>query len=238
MKKFRVLISLVALALTSQPMFCQIKTETAFQIGSYKYSEESAATIYVDFSVEYVVSSMNPDVASNINSAIMQHVFGRQEVSTVPDMLEKFRDNVVEEYRSDSDGANWSRTGKAYFTTNYGQYRSYVLEFTSNEGASKPMVNKIGTVFNMKSGKEVDVTEFFLPGYDMTLCPKISSHRNDGKNAGVKYYSDKLISTNNYTVSSKGITFIYNPYDVAPASAGVIEITVPWSELKTIINKD
>ena len=238
MKKSGVLILTAVLALSCQYAFCQIKTETAFQIGSYKYSDESSASIYVDFSVEYVVSSMNSSVASNINSAIIQHVFGKQEEASVPRMLEQFKDNVVEEYRSESDGANWSRTGKSYFSTNYGQYRSYVLEFTSNEGASKPMVNKIGTVFNMKSGKEVDVTEFFLPGYDMTLCPVISRLRNDGKNAGVKYYSDKLISTNNYTVSSKGITFIYNPYDVAPASAGVIEITVPWSEIKSIINKD
>ena len=34
-----------------------------------------------------------------------------------------------------------------------------------------------------------------------------------------------------YTVNEKGITFYYQPYDIAPYVFGVITITIPWEEL-------
>ena len=35
-----------------------------------------------------------------------------------------------------------------------------------------------------------------------------------------------------YVNNENGITFYYQPYDVAPYVFGVIEITVPWEELR------
>ena len=38
-------------------------------------------------------------------------------------------------------------------------------------------------------------------------------------------------ASDSFTVGENGITFYYQPYDVAPYVFGVIEITVPWEEL-------
>ena len=45
------------------------------------------------------------------------------------------------------------------------------------------------------------------------------------------------LSNNNFMVTPRGIVFVYNPYDIAPYDNGIIHITVPWSELKSILVK-
>jgi hypothetical protein len=34
-----------------------------------------------------------------------------------------------------------------------------------------------------------------------------------------------------FEVTDNGLVVIFNPYQVAPYSAGIIEITIPWSQL-------
>jgi len=248
MKKFKIILIPLALALCTVPVAAQnVKLETTTQTGDYKLYESGTPSLSIDFSLEFASSANDPAIFKNINNAIIKHIFGNQTQAPMPKMLENFAASVVKEYRQENADAirskssdsslNWRRTGKARFTTTYGYYRSYEIDVTTEDGGIRPIVSKIGTVFNMKTGKEMGVDEFLLPAYDEVLGPVLNKHKYDGNNAGVKYNTDKLISTDNFKVSSKGITFIYNPYEVASPSAGVIEILVPWSDLKTIINK-
>ena len=46
------------------------------------------------------------------------------------------------------------------------------------------------------------------------------------------FFVDRIEPSDSFTVGENGITFYYQPYDVAPYVFGVIEITVPWEELR------
>ena len=39
----------------------------------------------------------------------------------------------------------------------------------------------------------------------------------------------------NFSISDKGVTYIYNHYEIAPYSMGIIRITIPWEDLNDII---
>lgn len=36
----------------------------------------------------------------------------------------------------------------------------------------------------------------------------------------------------NFAVSEEGVTWTYNPYEIAPYSMGIIDLTVTWADLK------
>ena len=44
-----------------------------------------------------------------------------------------------------------------------------------------------------------------------------------------------LAANGNFEVGKEGITFYYNPNEIAPPILGVIAIRIPWSELSDIL---
>ena len=50
------------------------------------------------------------------------------------------------------------------------------------------------------------------------------------------YFEDFAPPPENFTFSPKGITFHWDPYEIAPYSEGPIEVTLPYKELGDIWN--
>lgn len=47
-----------------------------------------------------------------------------------------------------------------------------------------------------------------------------------------------ILPNNNFYFDDKGLSFVYNQYEIAPYSAGMIEFTIPWGDLKELLNRD
>lgn len=52
------------------------------------------------------------------------------------------------------------------------------------------------------------------------------------------YFSEEVIPTENFSVTERGMEFVYQQADLAPASMPAVSFTVSWSELKDIIKAD
>ena len=39
----------------------------------------------------------------------------------------------------------------------------------------------------------------------------------------------------NFSVGKEGITWYFNPYDIAPYALGVIDVTLSWDQLKPLL---
>jgi len=46
----------------------------------------------------------------------------------------------------------------------------------------------------------------------------------------------EVVPNGNFYLNSEGIVFVYNQYEIAPYSDGLIEITLPYAQIKTLIN--
>lgn len=46
---------------------------------------------------------------------------------------------------------------------------------------------------------------------------------------------DDIVPNENFWLSEKGIHYSYNQYEIAPYAMGVIDVTVPYSELTDIL---
>ena len=51
-----------------------------------------------------------------------------------------------------------------------------------------------------------------------------------------KLFENSVESTSNFCITPKGILFLYNPYEIAAYAYGEIELFIPFSEIKSVVN--
>ena len=95
-------------------------------------------------------------------------------------------------------------------------------------------------VFDKNTGDVVPEEAFFVDGYREPVAALLQAHlpealEND-KDALAAVFEPGLLGPNGlYEVTKDGVTWYYQPYDIAPYYLGVISITVPWNELKPYV---
>ena len=58
---------------------------------------------------------------------------------------------------------------------------------------------------------------------------------NELKEAGY-LYSMEMFASENFILNDETITFVYNPYEIAPYAVGSIELVITYSEVSQILN--
>ena len=85
--------------------------------------------------------------------------------------------------------------------------------------------------------------DLFVDGYVPELTKIIQSHllKTYGKQTAQEleesegiYVSD-LTPNDNFAIGAKGLTYCYNPYEIAPYAMGIIEIFIPYEALTNIL---
>ena len=96
------------------------------------------------------------------------------------------------------------------------------------------------------TGRQLALSDIFVPGYEQRLSSRLQkalcSYVGVGslqelKNQGYLYSMD-MFSSENFILGEEAITFIYNPYEIAPYEKGSIELTLAYSELDDILKND
>ena len=48
-------------------------------------------------------------------------------------------------------------------------------------------------------------------------------------------YVADLTSNDNFRLDDKGMTYTYNPYEIAPFAIGIIEVFIPYEEVRQLL---
>jgi len=122
---------------------------------------------------------------------------------------------------------------------------SYQICDYGYEGGAHPNSYTGCVNIDLKIGTEINLTNIFNEGYETTLIPKILSsmmlYFNVTDEEGLNEY---LFDMNNITISEnfyltkKGICFVYNEYEIAPYSSGIIMAYIPFKDLSDILRTD
>ena len=115
------------------------------------------------------------------------------------------------------------------------------------EGGAHPNTNFNFKNFNLRSGKEIKLSDVFTGDY-IPLLNKIAERKfrkiykiPENKNlekAGFYFKKGVFKLNDNYSFSSYAVTFQFNPYEVAAYVFGAPEIVIPYTEIKGIIKPD
>ena len=119
----------------------------------------------------------------------------------------------------------------------------YFENYTGGAHGSHSLTHHI---FSMETAKRLTEEDIFVEDYQEPLSKIIVSHLvKENKAASAKeledmgFFSvDEIFPNDNFLIDDTGITYTFNEYEIAPYSAGRINVHIPFDELDTILKKE
>ncbi|WP_148257819.1 RsiV family protein [Leadbettera azotonutricia] len=111
-------------------------------------------------------------------------------------------------------------------------------------GGAHGMQEKTWYVIDKKANETIRRSDVFKPGSEGQLQELIESalrkrdklESYEALSSGV-YFEDTVEITDNYFFSRTGVGFHWDPYEIAPYSEGIIEIILPYGDLRSLLNQ-
>lgn len=247
----------LAVATTSLIFACDNATEVAtYENKVYKPLEfvDSCGITVMD-TVEYYSSCREgADVMAKVNGLIVDLCYGDEFAGlSVPDAARAASDGFVSDYLKFCEelaatpaipedavfpsmaSLNYEYKCLGRFTTSYKDLRSYEAFRFSYTGGAHGNYGWTYLIFDTKTGDKVAVGDLFKEnseaGVTALIKEALAEIYGPADSDGVFYDGDAELFTPNVKVSEEGVTWCYNPYEIAPYSSGALFATVGWDAL-------
>ena len=253
MKTIRLFVAAAAAILLLTGCARELKTATATGAGSVPLTEDSEIGLSYDYSIEYVLGGIPKAAREKINAAIVRNLLfdDAPEDGDVPAACRRWAGDCEAAYRADTeqladsvdeDAAwilNWSYSAGGAFATackarNWQSYRSSAAEYT---GGAHGMYGETWYVFDLETGETVREADFLDPA-----CTEEVAELMTGRILTVLEEADAADAllgnpypNGNFSVDDAGVTWHFNPYEIAPYAMGVLEASLRWEELKPFL---
>ena len=118
----------------------------------------------------------------------------------------------------------------------------YTADVDYYEGGAHGMNQRIVMNFDNATGRLLTLDDVFVPGYQQQLSERLlqalmekteSEDLADLKDKGYLYATD-MFASENFALGDDAITFVYNPYEIAPYAFGLIELEIDNDDLKEL----
>jgi hypothetical protein len=92
------------------------------------------------------------------------------------------------------------------------------------------------TCVNLDYGTIITLKDIFIEDCEEALISIIKSKLAENpQELEQNYWVDDIKPNNNFYLNSEGITFVYNPYDIAAYVVGQTEVFISYSEIEAIL---
>ena len=243
MKKLPILAAAALLAGS-----CGLKTVTYSDEQATPLAEGQADSLIQSVSIEYPVKGAKEEVLAKIEDGILNAAFDMEELpGSVEETALRYEDNLKDLYFNEYEGLEgeggvrtWEDRVNGYFSGRYKNFLSYMVEFYGFRGGAHGSNTMTPLVFDKGTGDIVPEEAFFADGYIEPVAALLKAHlpealEGDEEALADVFGADSLAPNGLYEVTKDGVTWYYQPYDIAPYYLGVISITIPWSELKPYV---
>lgn len=162
---------------------------------------------------------------------------------------DSYRRNIAPLYRDDSNDAN-KRSWYEYHYNLTGNAKVgrrgvtvYTVETDYYEGGAHGINQRLLMNFDNKTGRLLTLADIFTPGYEHRLNALLEEKLiekagakdvNDLREKGYLYQTE-MFASENFALGEDEITFVYNPYEIAPYDKGLTELTIDYAECNEIL---
>jgi len=202
----------------------------------YKYDNTVILTVNIS---NFTVNSQQKLTEFLINNALKQ-----QRANFMQNATNNLYPQAVEDY-------NYRKENNFPFNE-YVAYLVYTVTFNSNcllsfyydnytyTGGAHGNTLRLANTFSLLSGFNVPLSAFFKSDTDyikkLTQIIIKQADQNQASNPGIYFdnYRELIVqffNKNSFYLTKDGLVIYYGQYDIAPYSSGIIEFTIPYSEL-------
>lgn len=192
---------------------------------------------------------------AKIKEILKKHQSIQNETSsqTARQIIENNKKSFFKEYlevNKDQDedylyAANWINQSNVNIIFNDKYFATLSFSNYQFMGGAHGMFGETYLVIDTKKGKELKLNDIFdkqsLVILEKRMIKKAYAYtgfENPVSLQDAGYLVDKIEVTDNFSLSAKGITFVYQPYEIAPYAAGMPAFLFTWEELKDLIKAD
>jgi len=254
MKNVKCLFAAAAVVLLAAACTRELKTRT-FQYEDSVAAEQLDAACNVTCEFEYVTGGVSQELMDRINASIVSNHILYDEadgLSDVPAACERWVTGTLAGYSDDledfaedydEDDAwmfnfEYSRTGHFGDACKARHLQTYDACYNEYTGGAHGMYSFVSDVYDMTTGEIISEEDLFAPGYQDGVA-KLLAVALEGYLAESETDAEMLLSmpepNGNFSVSDTHVTWIYNPYEIAPYVMGAIELSVPWTDLQPFL---
>jgi len=163
--------------------------------------------------------------------------------SMLIDLTQNYRKEGIElkkEYKDMSYMLNYELIKLSKIVCNKNDILIIELETYVYSGGAHGLGNKSYLHFNMKTGNAFDLKTVFIKDFESELNNTLLARCNEKKDdEDFMIFEEASPQANeNFYFDDKNFYFVYNPYEVAPYSAGYIIIDIPLETIGKWINKN
>jgi len=197
--------------------------------------------------LNYSIEAYYPELEDCTNEEVKKD-FNDKILSSVNKSIEDFRE-AVKEFHSEME-----ESFNAYCIHNYSvtkgndgiiSIRFYIEEFA---GGAHPSHTYSSLNYNLKTGSEIKLSDLFSEDSDyLTViseyCIKdLKKQKTEAGDSGEGFIEDgagpKEENFYCFNLTDQGLLITFNEYQVGPYAEGYKEVTIPYEDLKDVINPD
>jgi len=212
--------------------------------------DKACATMKLHF--PKVRKAGNKKLANAINATINKNLLEMlNELATNPDEADANSIETATAAFFDSFGEDGEPYGQMWSNEiDWDIYynRHSILSFGLNKyyytGGAHPNYMSLHFNFDLNKGEKIKLDDLFEGDYE-TLLLKLAEkelrlQQDIPANAPLSdfIFETELTLNENFYISSEGITFVYDPYEIAPYAVGTITLPIAFKDIKKIIKKD
>ena len=225
-----------------------LKTETTEFSRETPLMEDAPFTFCLDITAEWPTGGMDADAMKKMQKGITGLLFGSDlKTIDIEYAMERYNAEAVSFYISENEEMaedieddwgfmlNWSESIEGSFLPKYNGMVSYIRYIYGYSGGAHGMDAKTAVTFSLSTGEEVTESDLFIEGYENKLTEALRRNLLVSIPDQSMLFETEIFPGGDFYLTSEGITYIYQRYEVGPYVIGIVEVTVPWNEIKDIL---
>ena len=212
--------------------------------------EKACATMKLNF--PKMKKEANKELADIINAKINENLLAMlSDLASNPDetsakSMEEATAAFFDSFREDGEQYSqmWSNEIDWEIYNNEHHILSFALHKYYYTGGAHPNYMSQNFNFDLNNGKRIELNDIFEGDYKKTLLQAADKELRKQQDIPAKaplndfIFEDNLTLNDDFYLSPESITFVYDPYEIAPYAFGTITLPIYFKDIKDIIKKN
>ena len=229
-------------------------------------AQDDSMSVRISHSIEYYQSYKGPkSLRKKIDNSIVKACFGDEyDGFSVDAASDAVSDTLIAGYQKDAAQCydeyvaysknndtdygltpatlcNWYYITTGRFGGRFHDLQTYQVLSENYMGGAHGMYYSIPYILDLRTGAIVTESELFISEYAAPVSDFIKESlrcewEGDGSFEGMVQV--EMVPNGNCAVSEEGVTWYYQPYEIASYAQGIITATVSWDDLKPYLNPE
>jgi hypothetical protein len=202
----------------------------------------------MEMNIEWPEGGASDKVLKKIQKGITDLLFGSElETIDIEYAMKTHNDRSVDFYRQDNEEyledieeewafmMDWSESIDGSFLDPYKGMVSYLKYAYGYSGGAHGMDVLTCRTFDLKTGEQIFEEDLFKRGYEDRLTEALRANLLSRYEDQDMFFETDITPSDEFYLTSEGITYIYQRYEIGPYAIGIVEVLVPWKEIQDII---